>query len=224
MRRFGPQGWWPGETPFEVIVGAILTQGTAWANVERAIANLKAARLLSVRGLGRVPRGRLARLIRPSGYFNQKAVKLKAFMAFMRREYGGGLAAMGREPTAPLRAKLLAVHGIGPETADSILLYAFGRPAFVVDAYTVRVLSRHGLLPPGAGYGEAQRYLVSRLPRDARLFNEFHALFVRVGKEYCGRRPRCAGCPLDGLDGGGRRTRVRPPGGKGGRRPARTPA
>lgn len=195
--RFGPQGWWPAETPFEVIVGAILTQNTAWGNVERAVANLKAARLLSARGLTRVPRRRLARLIRPSGYFNQKALKLKAFMAFLKREYGGSLAAMGRAPTAALRAKLLAVHGIGPETADSILLYALGRPVFVVDAYTVRVLSRHGLLPPGARYEEAQRFLTARLPRGARLFNEFHALFVRVGKEFCGTRPRCGGCPLE---------------------------
>lgn len=197
LTRFGPQGWWPAETPFEVVVGAILTQNTAWGNVERAVANLKAARLLSARGLARVPRRRLARLIRPSGYFNQKALKLKAFMAFLKREYRGSLAAMGRGPTAPLRAKLLVVHGIGPETADSILLYALGRPVFVVDAYTVRVLSRHGLLPPRARYGEAQRFLTARLPRSARLFNEFHALFVRVGKEFCGKKPRCGGCPLE---------------------------
>lgn len=197
-RRFGPQGWWPGETPFEVIVGAILTQNTAWGNVAVAIANLKKARLLSARGLTRVPRAHLARLIRPSGYFNQKAVKLKAFMAFLNRGYGGSLARMGREPTASLRGKLLAVHGIGPETADSILLYAFDRPVFVVDAYTVYVLSRHGLISPGARYDEVQRYLTARVPGSARIYNEYHALFVRVGKEFCGKRPRCGGCPLKG--------------------------
>jgi endonuclease III related protein len=195
-RRFGPQGWWPGETPFEVIVGAILTQNTAWGNVAVAIANLKRARLLSVRGLTRVPRARLARLIRPSGYFNQKAVKLKAFMEFLNQDYGGSLARMGREPAALLRGKLLAVHGIGPETADSILLYAFDLPVFVVDAYTMRVLSRHGLVSPGARYDEVQRYLTAHLPKSARLYNEYHALFVRVGKEFCGARPRCSGCAL----------------------------
>lgn len=197
-RRFGPQGWWPAETPLEVIVGAILTQNTAWGNVERAILNLKRARLLSVRGLARVSRGRLARLLRPSGYFNQKALKLKAFIEFLRREYKGSLSGMGREPTATLREKLLTVHGVGPETADSILLYAFERPAFVVDAYTVRVLSRHGLIAPGARYDVVQRYLSARLPIRVRLYNEYHALLVRVGKEFCRKRPRCGECPLQG--------------------------
>lgn len=198
-RRFGPQGWWPGETPFEVIVGAILTQNTAWGNVERAILNLKGARALSARGLARLPRARLARLIRPSGYFNQKAIKLKAFIRFLDREYGGSLAGMGREPTAALREKLLAVHGIGPETADSILLYAFARPVFVVDAYTLRVLSRHGLVAPGARYDEVQRHLTARVPKSVRLYNEYHALFVRVGKEHCRKKPRCGECPLGGI-------------------------
>jgi endonuclease-3 related protein len=204
-RRFGPQGWWPGETPLEVIVGAILTQNTAWGNVERAIANLKEARLLSVRGLARVSRPRLARLVRPSGYFNQKAAALKAFSRFLARDYGGILARMGREPTAALRRKLLEVRGIGPETADSILLYAFDRPVFVVDAYTARVLSRHGIAAPRARYGDLQRLIAGRIPHRRTLYNEFHALFVRVGKEFCRKTPRCAGCPLK--DHSPRRTR-----------------
>lgn len=195
-RRFGPQGWWPGETPLEVIVGAILTQNTAWRNVERAVAALKEARLLSVRGLAGIPRARLARLVRPSGYFNQKAAALKAFSRFLARGYGGSLARMGREPTAALREKLLAVRGIGPETADSILLYAFDRPVFVVDAYTARVLSRHGIAAPRARYGDLQRLIAARIPRRRALYNEFHALFVRVGKEFCRKTPRCGGCPL----------------------------
>ena len=196
FRTFGPQRWWPGETPLEVIVGAILTQNTAWGNVERAIANLKKARLLSVEGLAGAPRRTLARLIRPSGYFNQKAVKLGAFIDFLRDEYGGSLRRMARERTPALRRKLLAVHGIGPETADSILLYAFGRRVFVVDAYTARLFSRHGCVEARTPYAEIQRYLMERVPRSVRLYNEFHALIVRAGKEFCGKIPRCVECPL----------------------------
>lgn len=178
-------------------MGAILTQSTAWANVERAIANLRAARLLTPSSLERVPLAQLARLVRPSGYFRQKARKLKAFVRFLRREYGGSLARMFRAPTAELREKLLAVHGIGPETADSILLYAGGHPVFVVDAYTKRVLQRHGLLGEKAGYEEIRTLFEQHLPRDAALFNEYHALLVQVGKNWC--RPqeaRCEWCPL----------------------------
>ena len=201
---FGPQHWWPGETPIEIIVGAILTQNTAWGNVERAIDNLKAARLLSVSGLRRVARHRLARMIRPSGYFNQKAIKLKAFINFLDVEYGGSLKRMGKERTPSLRRKLLGVHGIGPETADSILLYAFGRRVFVVDAYTVRILSRHHLIAERASYDKIQRYLTGRLPRSTRLYNEYHALFVHAGKEFCRRKPRCGECPLKRFPGEGR--------------------
>ncbi len=199
FKASGPQHWWPGETPFEVITGAILTQNTAWGNVEQAIGNLKRARLLSVKRLAGVSRRRLARLIRPSGYFNQKAVKLRAFLNLLREEYGGSLRRMGRERTPALRRKLLAVHGIGPETADSILLYAFGRAAFVVDAYTTRILSRHNLIPADAPYHEVQRFMTGRIPRSARLYNEFHALIVRAGKEFCRKAPRCAQCPLHDL-------------------------
>ncbi len=193
----GPQHWWPAETPFEVIVGAILTQSTAWTNVERAIANLKRARMLTPRALERVPLGKLARLVRPSGYFQQKAKKLKAFMRFLRREFGGSLERMFRTPTAKLREKLLGVHGIGPETADSILLYAGGHGVFVVDAYTRRVLARHGWIDEKTKYEEIRALFERHVPRDVARFNEFHALLVQVGKNWC--RPRvahCDDCPL----------------------------
>lgn len=196
FKAFGPQRWWPGETPIEVIVGAILTQNTAWGNVERAIANLKAARLLSVAGLTSAPQQRIAQLVRPSGYFNQKAVKLKAFTDFLSGEFGGSLDRMARERTQSLRRKLLDVHGIGPETADSILLYAFGKRVFVVDAYTIRILSRHNLIPENTPYHEAQRFITARVPKSARLYNEFHALIVRLGKDFCRKTPRCESCPL----------------------------
>jgi endonuclease III related protein len=193
----GPQHWWPARTPFEVIVGAILTQNTAWTNVERAIANLRRERLLTPLAIARVPRARLARLIRSSGYFRQKARKLKEFTAFLRREYRGSLARMFRTPTAELRERLLAVHGIGRETADSILLYAGGHDVFVVDAYTKRILTRHGLATEKASYEEVRALFESSLPRDAATYNEFHGLIVNVGKNWCRtRNPRCEECPL----------------------------
>jgi endonuclease-3 related protein len=190
--------WWPARTPFEVIVGAILTQSTAWVNVEGAIVNLRRARLLTPRALERVPLGRLARLVRPSVYFRQKAKKLKAFVRFLRKNFGGSLARMFRTPTAELRAQLLAVHGIGRETADSILLYAGNHPMFVVDAYTKRILVRHELIGEKAGYEEIRRLFEETLPRDPQLYNEFHALLVNVGKNWCRKRaPRCSECPLE---------------------------
>jgi endonuclease-3 related protein len=196
-KALGPMGWWPAKDPFEVIVGAILTQNTAWTNVERAIANLRQARLLTQRAIERVPSTRLARLIRPSGYFRQKAKKLKAFARFLREEHGGSLAQMFRKPTSELREQLLAVHGIGPETADSILLYAGAHPVFVVDAYTHRILGRHGFTDGRPDYGAAQSLFETNLPKDAALYNEFHALLVNVGKNWCRKsRPRCEGCPL----------------------------
>lgn len=193
----GPQNWWPGRTRFEIIVGAILTQNTAWVNVERAMANLRRERLLSPSALKGVPLGKLASLIRPSGYFRQKAKKLKAFVGFLRREYAGSLAKMFRTPTPQLRERLLGVYGIGPETADCILLYAGGHPVFVVDAYTRRILERHGLTQPRLRYDEIRRYVGAHLPRDAALFNEYHALIVKVGKKWClAKAPRCSECPL----------------------------
>jgi endonuclease-3 related protein len=193
----GPMGWWPAKTPFEVIVGAILTQNTAWVNVERAVGNLRRAGLLTPVAMERVSIARLALLVRPSGYFRQKAKKLKAFVRFLRESYGGSLARMFRKPTAELRQQLLAVHGIGPETADSILLYAGGHPVFVVDAYTHRILGRHNLTNGKPDYGAVRSLFEMNLPRDAGLYNEFHALLVNVGKNWCRKgQPRCGECPL----------------------------
>jgi endonuclease III related protein len=193
----GPQHWWPGRTAFEIIVGAILTQNTSWSNVEIAIRNLRREKLLTPRAIEDVSLARLARLVRSSGYFRQKAKKLKCFVGFLRSEYGGSIARMFRTPTAVLRERLLSVHGIGPETADSILLYAGKHPVFVVDAYTRRLLERHQLAMPTQGYEEIRQLFERSLPGDAALYNEFHALIVRTGKEYCRtRNPRCSECPL----------------------------
>jgi endonuclease-3 related protein len=196
LRRFGPQRWWPARTRFEVIVGAILTQNTAWANVTRAIAAMRAGRLLTARGIDAAPHGRLARLIRSSGYYNMKAERLKQFTRFLLRRYGGSLQRMFRTELPKLREELLGISGVGEETADSILLYAGDRPIFVVDAYTRRVLERHGLISKRTTYGEIQRLFMDHLPADATLYNEYHALLVAVGKEYCRRTPRCETCPL----------------------------
>ncbi len=194
--HFGPLHWWPGDTTFEIVVGAILTQNTNWGNVERAIANLKKDRLLSPKALYAVPSGRLARLIRPSGYYNVKAERLRCFLEFLFDDFGGSLEKMFRTPLDGLRERLLAVKGIGPETADSILLYAGGKPVFVVDAYTRRALSRHGLIKDKANYEEIRRFFEENLPQDVRLFNEFHAQFVNLGKYFCRPKPQCEGCPL----------------------------
>jgi endonuclease-3 related protein len=193
----GPQHWWPGRTPFEIIVGAILVQNTSWTNVARAIENLRQAKLLNPRAIENVPAPRLARLIRSSGYFRQKTKKLKHFVRFLRREYQGSLAKMFRAPTATLRDQLLAVIGIGPETADSILLYAGEHPVFVIDAYTRRMLERHGLAPAKLGYEDIRQLFELNLAPDATLYNEFHALIVHTGKHFCRpREPRCGQCPL----------------------------
>jgi len=193
----GPMHWWPAKTPFEVIVGAILTQSTAWGNVEMAIANLRTAKLLTPSAMLRVQTSRLATLIRPSGYFRQKAKKLKAFVRFLQTNYNGSLARMFRTPTTALREKLLEVHGIGPETADSILLYGGNHPIFVVDAYTHRILGRHGITDGKADYEKVRALIEKSIPRQAELFNEFHALIVNTGKNWCRKSaPRCEGCPL----------------------------
>lgn len=199
-RALGPMHWWPAKTPFEVIVGAILTQSTAWANVERAMANLRSARLLTPSAMLAVHTSRLTALVRPSGYFRQKAKKLKAFLHFLQSEYRGSLKRMFSTPTEELRARLLAVHGIGPETADSILLYAGNHPVFVVDSYTHRIFGRHAITS-GKPHYEAVRTLVENaFPHDPRLFNEFHALLVNTGKNWCSKgEPRCEECPLSHL-------------------------
>jgi endonuclease-3 related protein len=201
-KAFGPQHWWPGETPFEVIIGAILTQNTAWRNVEKAIKNLKKNRLLTAKALNKIPRSRLARLIRSTGYYNQKAKKLKNFIQFLFDNYGGSLKRMFAEDFLVLRAKLLGVNGIGLETADSILLYAANKPMFVVDAYTRRILSRHNLIKPTATYSEIQDYFMDNLENEVNLFNEFHALLVRLGKDICKAKPNCRVCPLRGIEKG----------------------
>lgn len=198
LRRYGPQGWWPARTPFEVIVGAILTQNTAWTNVERAIANLRRARAISPKALLGMPRRRLARLIRPAGYFNLKSMRLRRFLGWFRARHGASIARMRRIPVQTLREGLLEAYGVGPETADSIVLYACGLPSFVSDAYTRRVAVRHGWASREAGYEEVRGFFVRGIPRSAPLYNEYHALLVAVGKERCRpSAPRCGGCPLE---------------------------
>lgn len=198
LAAYGPQHWWPGETAFEVMVGAILTQNTAWANVERAMANLKAAGRLTCRDLLALPDDALAELIRPAGYFNVKARRLKALCAFLADQ--GVCAAPERlrdlGPLPELRRRLLTVHGVGEETADSILLYALRLPVFVVDAYTRRIFSRLGLIPADASYGEIQQTFQRHLQADVALYNEYHALIVHLGKSVCRPKPRCEQCPL----------------------------
>lgn len=197
FRAHGEQRWWPARTPFEVIVGAILVQNTTWENAAGAIANLRAAKLLTPGALAKVPLSRLARLIRSSGYFRQKARKLKAFVDFLETEHRDSLRAMFATPTAQLREQLLRVHGIGPETADSILLYAGNHPVFVIDAYTRRILKRHGLTQGKETYEELRGLFEKSLPLDARLFNEYHALIVHTGKHHCrARAALCSNCAL----------------------------
>ncbi len=197
-RHYGDLRWWPGDTPLEVSVGAILTQNTAWTNVEKAIGQLKATRSLSVRALHRLSHRRLGRLIRAAGYFNVKARRLKHFITFLQKRYGGSLSQMFRQPTPRLREELLSVNGIGPETADSILLYAGGKPVFVIDAYTKRILSRHGVMPYENSYDDFQQLFMKQLPRSAAFYNQYHAMFVNIGKDFCRKRPLCASCPLNG--------------------------
>jgi len=196
----GPQRWWPAETPTEVIIGAILTQNTAWRNVERAIDNLKRAGLLDWRKLRDVAPEVLAEHVRPAGTFNVKTRRLKAFVTWFWDRFEGDLDRMFAMPLEPLRAELLGVPGIGCETADAILLYAGGLASFVVDAYTARILYRHRLIDDDADYTQIKELFESSLPADVVLFNEFHALLVQVGKTYCRPRARCRGCPLEQFD------------------------
>lgn len=195
-KQYGPLHWWPAESPFEVCVGAILTQNTSWGNVEKAIANLKREGLLSAEAIRDIPLERLAQVIRPAGFFNVKSVRLKAFVTWLFNRHGGSLARMFEGEWRELRTELLEVKGIGRETCDSILLYAGGKPSFVVDAYTKRLFCALGLIGERGGYEEARALFMDNLPADAELFNQYHALIVQHGKEHCRKRPRCAGCAL----------------------------
>lgn len=198
-RRFGPQHWWPGDTPFEIIIGAILTQNTNWSNVKKAIDNLKKNNLLTPEKLYRLDIAELAELIHPAGYYNIKAGRLKSFLNRLFEKFDGDLDRLLSLSTDRLREELLSIKGIGPETADSICLYAFNKPVFVVDAYTGRILGRHRLLEPGAGYEEIRMLFESTLPKEPPLYNEYHALLVRLGKDFCKTKPQCGGCPLEDL-------------------------
>ena len=199
LLEFGPQHWWPGDSSFEIAVGAVLTQNTAWKNVERALVHLREADVLSVAAMHAVPQEELAELIRPAGYYRLKARRLKNFVSLVVEQFGGSMNELFQLPTERLRETLLTVNGIGPETADSIVLYGAQRPVFVIDAYTARVLKRHAWIDFEAGYAEMQQLFHSQLAEDVERFNEYHALIVRIGKDYCRSRPRCEGCPLQPL-------------------------
>lgn len=197
LAAFGPQNWWPGDSPFEIMVGAVLVQNTAWRNVERAIANLREANLMAPRLLYAVPPAELAEMIRPAGYYQVKTKRLRNLLKFVVEEFDGSLEAMFATSLSTLREQLLSIHGIGPETADAILLYAGGLPTFVVDTYAHRVLARHGWIGYDADYHEIKELFESTLPQDVQLYNEYHALLVRVGKDFCKKSgPKCDACPL----------------------------
>lgn len=196
---FGDLHWWPAAEPFEMMVGAILTQNTAWTNVEKALTALREKNLLVPAALFHLPEDELAQIIRPSGYYHLKAGRLKALVRFIMEEYNGCVTAMGAEELPRLREKLLAIRGVGPETADSILLYGCYKPIFVSDAYTKRIMVRHGMVGDDAGYHEMQSLFMDHLPPDVSLFNQFHAMIVHTGKTFCRKKPHCSGCPLAGL-------------------------
>ena len=196
LSRYGSQHWWPADTPFEVMVGAVLTQATAWTNVERAIARLKDADALSPAAIRGLDTEELATLIYSSGFYNAKAQRLKALVAYLGDAYGDDIDAMRGEDGAKLRRELLAVKGIGEETADAILLYALGKPSFVIDAYTRRLFNRLGIMPTSEAYSAYQRMFSDSLSQDTALFAEYHALIVQHGKEACRKTPVCESCCL----------------------------
>lgn len=202
LSEFGSQQWWPvisGSHELEVCLGAILTQNTSWKNVEKAIKSLKDNNLVSVEGILKISSKKLAAVIKPAGYYNQKAKKLKNLCRFLIEEYKGDAQLMGKEDAGELRQKLLGINGVGEETADSIILYAASKPSFVVDAYTRRVFSRLGLTSGKESYGEIRKSFTDNLPNNAKLFNEYHALIVRLGKDFCRKKPLCGECPLADL-------------------------
>lgn len=197
LEHFGPQHWWPGDTPYEVLVGAVLTQNTSWKNVEKAIANLRAADVLDPRAMYELDLEELAELIRPAGYYRLKARRLHNVLRLIVERYDGSLEAMFQTPLDTLREELLSINGIGPETADSILLYAGGLPSFVIDNYTHRILKRHGWIEFEADYHALKEHFESSLPQDVALYNEYHALLVRLGNQHCRKQPKCSGCPIE---------------------------
>ncbi|MEO0092171.1 MAG: endonuclease III domain-containing protein [candidate division WOR-3 bacterium] len=194
---YGPQNWWPAESDFEVIVGAVLTQNTAWRNVERAIENLKAYNLLNPKNLWTISTSQLYQLIRPSGFYRIKAKRLKALLDFIIKNYAGNIENLRKQKPSVLRQELLAISGIGDETADSILLYALNKPVFVVDTYTRRVFSRHKFLDNKATYADIQKFFVAHLPKSVKLYQEYHALIVKLAKDFCRTKPNCTYCPLN---------------------------
>lgn len=200
LEHFGQRHWWPGDTPLEVSVGAILTQNCAWRNVEKAISNLKVKSLLQIDALYDIGADHLAEAIRPSGFYNIKSARLKSFVNVLADEFGASFELLGKHDTDKLRARLLAIKGIGPETADSILLYALEKPIFVIDAYTRRFVANHGLLSAcsDSSYSDLQQFFMGHLPQDTYLYNEFHALIVRLCQFYCKKAPLCKECPLRG--------------------------
>ncbi|PIV24857.1 MAG: endonuclease [Deltaproteobacteria bacterium CG03_land_8_20_14_0_80_45_14] len=199
-QAYGPRDWWPAETSFEVMVGAILTQNTSWRNVEKAIQKLKGKGVLNPEGIHHLKKSQLAPLIKSSGYYRIKTDRLKYFVDFLFDDYCGDVKKMGKERPGKLREKLLGVKGIGPETADSILLYGLKKPIFVVDAYTKRILSRHRMISENASYEEVQKLFMDHLSLDEKLFNEYHALLVHLGKTVCKKIPRCEICPIRGIE------------------------
>jgi endonuclease III related protein len=211
LEELGPQGWWPAETRLEVILGAILTQNTTWRNAALAVSNLREAGLLELDRLRDEPETRLQALIRPAGFFRQKARTIRAFVDWLDAAHGGSLRGMFAKSAGELRSALLEVKGLGPETVDAILLYAGRKPVFVADAYTRRVLVRHGLLAAGSTYAETQEFIHRHLAPEATVYNEFHALLVEVGKRHCTKdTPRCSRCPLESFLPGLRQTGAQP--------------
>jgi len=194
--HYGPTHWWPGDTAFEIAVGAVLTQNTAWTNVERAIENLKAGKLLTPQAILSCPDETLEQALVPSGYFRVKTKRLRSFCDYLMKSYQGSMRRMANVPLEKLRPELLGVHGIGPETADDILLYACGKQVFVVDAYTRRIFSRHGLVHEDVPYEDLRAFFESRLNPDVFTFKEYHGLIVWTGKDFCRRTPHCEECPL----------------------------
>jgi endonuclease-3 related protein len=199
LKEYGPQGWWPSDSPFEVMIGAVLTQNTNWLNVSRAIENLKKKDLICPHKIAVVSKLKLISAIRPAGFYNQKAAYLKDLSRHVLDRYSGDLRKMARVETGILRDELLAVRGLGPETADSIMLYALNQPVFVIDAYTRRIFGRHRIKIKDSDYSGWQKFFESQLPRDAGLFNEYHALIVKLAKDRCRKKPDCQGCSIEGV-------------------------